>query len=307
MIRTGFVGCLGSGFSGSRLGRLRSAPGGLGPVHNKTPQNRRLACTPQALLVPASRVAIALAVHAGLLGVGWKYGERFLTKAGVAHACALGLLLWCSMGFSGWSLAATFFIIGNLATKVGKEIKEKEGTSEKRGGARGPENVWGAAGPAAICALVTLLSPALFSGQAVGLVALFGQLGYASAVATKTFDTLSSEIGKAYGKTTIRVTNFEVVPRGTEGAVSLEGTLAGLAGAVLISVFAWYAFLIPYLDIPVCIVAAFLANWVEGIVGSSFQEKMGLTNEAVNVINTGSGVVFAISIRVLLTMLNVFY
>mmetsp|Transcript_36013 Transcript_36013/g.143960 ORF Transcript_36013/g.143960 Transcript_36013/m.143960 type:complete len:286 (-) Transcript_36013:629-1486(-) len=274
MIRTGFVGSLGSGFAGLRLRRLRCTPSGLRPGHNKTRQNRRLPISPQALLVPVSRVAIALVIHAGLWGVGWKYGERFLTKAGVVHACALGVLLWCSMGFSGWSLAAAFFIIGQLVTKVGKEIKEKEGTSEKRGGARGPENVWGAAGPAAICALVTLFSPALFSGQAAGLVALFGQLGYSSAVATKTFDTVSSEIGKAYGKTTVRVSNFEVVPRGTEGAVSLEGTLAGLAGAVLISVFAWYAFLIPYLDIPVCIVAAFLANWVEGIVGSSFQEKV---------------------------------
>ena len=37
---------------------------------------------------------------------------------------------------------------------------------------------------------------------------------------------------QAYGKTTYLVTTFERVPRGTEGAVSLEGTLAGAAAAV---------------------------------------------------------------------------
>ncbi len=36
---------------------------------------------------------------------------------------------------------------------------------------------------------------------------------------------------QAYGKTTYLITSLERVPRGTEGAVSLEGTLAGLAAA----------------------------------------------------------------------------
>jgi uncharacterized membrane protein len=36
---------------------------------------------------------------------------------------------------------------------------------------------------------------------------------------------------QAYGKTTYLITNLKLVPRGTEGAVSLEGTLAGLGAA----------------------------------------------------------------------------
>jgi uncharacterized membrane protein len=36
---------------------------------------------------------------------------------------------------------------------------------------------------------------------------------------------------QAYGRTTYLITSLERVPRGTEGAVSLEGTLAGLAAA----------------------------------------------------------------------------
>ncbi|CAN0409503.1 unnamed protein product, partial [Ectocarpus sp. 13 AM-2016] len=43
---------------------------------------------------------------------------------------------------------------------------------------------------------------------------------------------------QAYGKHTFLITTFKPVPAGTEGAVSLEGTLAGVVGSVIISGFA---------------------------------------------------------------------
>ena len=43
---------------------------------------------------------------------------------------------------------------------------------------------------------------------------------------------------QGYGQTTYLSTNFRQVPRGTEGAVSLEGTLAGMIAAVLFTVYA---------------------------------------------------------------------
>ena len=38
--------------------------------------------------------------------------------------------------------------------------------------------------------------------------------------------------GQAYGQTTYLITTLQRVPRGTEGAVSTEGTLAGAVAAV---------------------------------------------------------------------------
>lgn len=57
------------------------------------------------------------------------------------------------------------------------------------------------------------------------------QMGFAASFASKLADTTSSEIGKAYGRTTYLITTLQRVPRGTEGAVSLEGTAAGAAAA----------------------------------------------------------------------------
>jgi uncharacterized protein (TIGR00297 family) len=61
------------------------------------------------------------------------------------------------------------------------------------------------------------------------------QIGFVASFCSKLSDTVSSEVGKAYGKTTYLVTTFELVPRGTEGAVSLEGTAAGVGAAAVFS------------------------------------------------------------------------
>lgn len=53
------------------------------------------------------------------------------------------------------------------------------------------------------------------------------QTAFVASFGSKLSDTVSSEVGKGYGKTTYLVTTLQRVPPGTEGAVSLEGTLAG--------------------------------------------------------------------------------
>lgn len=43
---------------------------------------------------------------------------------------------------------------------------------------------------------------------------------------------------QAYGKTTYLVTTLKRVPRGTEGAISLEGTVSGIISAVFLAIIA---------------------------------------------------------------------
>lgn len=45
-------------------------------------------------------------------------------------------------------------------------------------------------------------------------------------------------VEQAYGKRTFLITTFKAVPPGTEGAVSLEGTLAGVVGSIFLAGFA---------------------------------------------------------------------
>ena len=57
-------------------------------------------------------------------------------------------------------------------------------------------------------------------------------VGFVAALTAGGSDTVASEIGKAFGRHTWMVHTSRAVPPGTPGAISLEGTAAGLVGAL---------------------------------------------------------------------------
>jgi uncharacterized protein (TIGR00297 family) len=133
-------------------------------------------------------------------------------------------------------------------------------------------------------------------------------LGYVSSLATKLADTFASEIGKAYGKTTFLITTFERVAPGTEGAVSLEGTLAAAVGGSLLSMYGLGIGLLgSWTSVGIATLAAFLATNAESLIGATLQEKKGfewMTNEVVNFINTVIGATIAIGLGMMLGIGN---
>lgn len=120
-------------------------------------------------------------------------------------------------------------------------------------------------------------------------------LAYVSSLSTKLSDTTASEVGKAYGQHTFLITSLKPVPAGTEGAVSLEGTLAGVGGSAVIALVGWGVGLIAPWTIGLCLGAAFLATTLESLIGATLQPKFTwLTNEVVNGINTSTGAVLGL-------------
>ena len=120
-------------------------------------------------------------------------------------------------------------------------------------------------------------------------------LGYVASFCTKLSDTTASEVGKAYGKTTYLITTFKPVPRGTEGAVSLEGTIAGALASVVLAVIAWAIGMISPIGIIWCVIAAFIATTIESLVGATLESRVTwLTNDFVNFINTVIGAIAAL-------------
>ena len=221
---------------------------------------------------------------------------KILTPAGLRHAAFLGVLLWTTVRWQGYLLCITLLIIGSLLTRVGRKQKEQLGIAEGRGGARGPENLWGAAGVAAICALTIGLLGSSYDHLREGLF-----VAYSAAIATKLADTSSSEIGKAFGTRTYLITTLKPVPRGTEGAVSLEGTTAGFLVACATAVLALAIGLISKSpDVPVVIIAAMLATTAESVIGAALQKKLKWSNEFVNFINTAIGALSALVLHGLL-------
>jgi uncharacterized membrane protein len=256
---------------------------------------------------------VAIALNTFLLAIASIAPKKLLTPAGQLHGWLLGVIIWGSLGWQGYAVVMFYFLVGSGVTRIGKAQKEAEGIAEKRSGARGPENVWGSALTAAICA-VGILGLSIL-GDTGGILGDTGKmpvpqdaiwpvsqdvislllLGYAASFCTKLSDTCASEIGKAYGKHTFLITTLQPVPRGTEGAVSLEGTIAGIVGSILIAVVSWAVGLIDLTGIVFCVVAAFIATNIESVIGATVQSKFEwLTNEVVNFFNTLIGAIAAI-------------
>lgn len=225
--------------------------------------------------------------------------QQFLTSLGLKHALYLGILLWTTSGPPAYILVFSFLLLGSFATRLGRKQKSSLGIAEKREGRRSPEQLWGAAGIASIC---SILSP-LLQVLSFNLLSTCMKVAFCGAVAAKCSDTISSEIGKAYGGTTYLITNFKKVQKGTEGAISLEGTIAGILASILTSLLGLKLGLFHGMRLfGVVIIAGVLANLSESVIGASLQELVNLSNEQVNFINTaiGASIAFVASFLLLL-------
>ncbi|KAK1418115.1 hypothetical protein QVD17_27254 [Tagetes erecta] len=217
-----------------------------------------------------------------------------LSVSGIAAAFLLGTLTWRGFGPSGFLLVALYFVIGTAVTKIKMAQKEAQGVAEKKKGRRGPGSVIGSSAAGCVCAFLSIYG---VGGKAFSRL---WELGFVASFCTKLSDTVSSEIGKAYGKTTYLVTTFKVVPRGTEGAVSVEGTIAGVLASVLLASIGCLLGKIKVAEVVICVLASQIANVGESVIGAVLQDKEGfkwLNNDAVNVINISLGSILAILIQ----------
>lgn len=236
----------------------------------------------RASLPAISVVAVAAGVNLLVAFAGWRAGT--VTIAGAITGFVIGIAVWAAAGWQAWTLLFVSFGVAALTTKMGHRRKASLGISEERGGRRGPGNAIANTGVFAWAAIASL-----------GLAHPAGaMLAGVTAMVTAASDTVASEIGKAFGKTTWTWAPVRRVPAGTPGAVSLEGTLAGIAGAVVLASYAGGVGLISLRAIPVAVVAATLASFAEGALATRFEAGGWLNNDVLNFLNSAIGASIAL-------------
>lgn len=163
-----------------------------------------------AVVVPAIFAALA-------------YSLRMVSRGGAFGGFLVAASIYAGLGWQGFTVLALFVVGGSALTRLGYRRKERSGTAEGGGGRRGARNAVANAGVAVLCAVLAALTPYPQTFAA----AFLASLGAAFA------DTAESEVGQLFGGRPRLITTFTKVPPGTDGAVSLPGTLAGLGAAVL--------------------------------------------------------------------------
>lgn len=210
------------------------------------------------------------------------YRLGMVSRDGALGGFVVAALIYWGLGWQGFTVLALFVIGGSFLTRLGYRTKERSGMAQGGGGRRGAKNALANAGVAVACALLAALTP-YPEAFAAGFVA---SLGAAFA------DTAESEVGQLFSRTPRLITTLDWVAPGTDGAISLPGTLAGLSAALLTAAFGIWLGLVEDVGGALLVtVAAFLGTMVDSLIGA-LAPKVG--NEMTNLACTLSAALLAL-------------
>ena len=229
--------------------------------------------------------ALIVAVVFGIVA----YALGTVSKSGFIGGVVLGAAIYYCAGWSGFAVLGLFFIIGSSLTVLGYKRKAAKGIAQTDKGRRGAAHALANCAVGLFLALIYKIS----SGSP-----LIGAL-LAASFATAAADTAGTEIGSLYGSTAMLPVSFRRVPPGTPGAISLQGTLAGAAAAMINAFFAWLVGLIPTCALALtAAVAAFFSAWLESVLGAIPQTNKILGNMGKNIFNTAVGALLCLVLAI---------
>ena len=212
------------------------------------------------------------------------YAARTVSVSGAVGGAIIGAVIFAFAGWQGWLLLLAAFASAAVTSRLGLRKKTLLGIAEAREGRRGAGNAIANTGIAAGAAVLSVVSYA----HDAALVA------FAAALTAGASDTIASEIGKAWGRTTWLIAPLRRVAPGTPGAISLEGTAAGLAGAFALAAAAIALGIVPAGALVPIVAGATIGSFIESGLGATLEPPGVLNNDALNFINTGASVLAAL-------------
>lgn len=180
-------------------------------------------------------------------------------------------------------------------TALGRKKKERFGTAESRHG-RGPSQVAANLGIAAIVASEFFQSWLIDAHGFVistAVPTLLFTIALA-ALAEAAADTASSEFGQVFGGTPRMITTLRKAEPGTDGAITLIGTLAGVAAAALVSAAGTWALSGDRTMFWLSFAGGVFGLIFDSLLGATFEKAGWLNNDAVNFLSTAAAAMVAI-------------
>jgi uncharacterized protein (TIGR00297 family) len=230
-----------------------------------------------ALTVPVAGHEGRWAV-AGLLTVAFTLlarGLRGVTNSGALAGALSCFVLYMGGGPGAFAALITVFALAWGTTRLGYGRKVSLGTAE-RGEGRKASQVLANLGLATACAAASIFC----HNRTLFLLAMAAALAEAAA------DTVSSEVGQAFGEKARLVTTWRSVPAGTDGGVSVIGTTAGIVAAGIVSSVCLLGGLLPPQLLAISIGAAILGMIADSFLGAGLERRGLVNNDLVNFLGT---------------------
>lgn len=158
--------------------------------------------------------------------LAWK--TQNLDTSGAVAAAILGTIVFGLGGLPWAVLLLGFFITSSALSKLLGRRKAALNAAFSKGSRRDWAQVLANGGLSGVFVLINLLYPQ----------ALWPWLAFAGTLAAANADTWATELGVLSRAQPYLITSLRPVERGTSGAVTLPGTLAALAGGLLIGILA---------------------------------------------------------------------
>jgi uncharacterized protein (TIGR00297 family) len=168
------------------------------------------------------RIILGLLLAGLSSAVAYRLGS--LSVSGAFTAFIVGTI---TLGAGGWTpavLLVIFFVTSSLFTFLSGLLRPDRQNSFAKGGRRDARQV-----------LANGSLPAFFSLLTIGYPAVDWLPGIVGALAAATADTWATEWGLLAKRQPRRITDWKLVPTGTSGGITLQGTLGSVSGALAIA------------------------------------------------------------------------
>jgi uncharacterized protein (TIGR00297 family) len=229
------------------------------------------------------RLSIVAAVTLGFAILA--YVLRGVNRSGAVAGGLACFMLFAGAGSTAFATLGALFVMTWISTQVGYRRKVALGLAERSDGRNAGQILANLGVPA--------LGSALFSvtGNRIWLVAALGALAEAAT------DTVASEIGQYRVSDARLITTWERVPAGTDGGITVSGSVFGLAGGILITIVAAVGGMISLSQLWIPVVAGFTGMLIDSFLGATLQRRGWISNQAVNFFATlaAAGLAFSIA------------
>lgn len=206
------------------------------------------------------------------------YVSKALDKKGSAVAVFLGMLILYFGGVYPFLALLVFVVMGVFSTRYRYPEKLRMGIAQEKNGVRGWKNVLG-------------------NGLAAGMFMIFEHIlqqdflwvATFASIATANADTLASELGTVLGKKPRMITNLKPAKPGSNGAISLQGEIFALVGALVIGAIATGIAQYKWQVLLATLLGGFIGCNIDSIVGATLENRGIVDNNGTNFIATLAG------------------